>query len=53
MNSERFSDGKFSDRLRAALERGNTPDTDSVNDAADADKNSVDNAQKGNAGKSY
>ncbi len=53
VNCQRFSDGKFSDRLRAALERGNTPDTDSVNDAADADKNSADNAQKGKVGKSY
>jgi hypothetical protein len=43
------SDGRFADRLRAALERGNTPDTDSVNDdgADDDGKKSGAPGQKG------
>ena len=40
-------DGKFSDRLRAALERGNTPDVDSVENDFDGDKKcGIDNVQK-------
>ena len=40
-------DGKFSERLRAALERGNTPDVDSI-EADDLNKNgSESNIQRG------